>query len=341
MGGNALSMQSVRLTKSNYNQLAGEVVSALTALYPHNRVSVIKAYRDKADFGDLDVLVESTGYNPFDAAKALNATEVVRNGPVTSIGVVVRPELGAIDGNVFQVDLVSQEPDGFAYADAYFSFNDLGNLIGRTAHKMGVAHCHDGLFYYFRDGDHLFRKLCLTRNHDEALRFLGYDPAVFHAGFDDLQGIFDYVTGSTYFNREIFLLENRNYASRIRDRKRKTYTSFLAHCDAHPELPAYPYPADKSEWLPLIMAAFPGFRAEYDQAAADLAELRAVKVRFNGELVSGWTGLQGKELGAVMRHFREAFPDTKALNAYVLSADEADLKSRVLACQAEVFPCAN
>lgn len=336
MGGNALSMQSVRLTKSNYDCLASDVLAALKALYPNNRVSVIKAYREKADFGDLDVLVESTGYDPFVAAKALNATEVVRNGPVTSIGVVVRPELGAVDGNVFQVDLVSQDSAGFEYADAYFSFNDLGNLVGRTAHKMGVTHCHDGLYYYFRDGDHLFRKICLTRDHDTALRFLGYEPSVFHAGFDDLESIFKYVTGSAYFNRDIFLLENRNYASRIRDRKRKTYTSFLAWCEARPDLPAYAYPESKAEWLPSIMAFFPEFKTEYARAEADLAELRDVKRRFNGELVSAWTGLQGKELGAVMRHFREGFPESKALNAYVLTTSEAALKARVLACLAEV-----
>lgn len=339
MGGNALSMQSVRLTKSNYEQLAAEVTASLRTLYPNNRVSVIKAYREKADFGDLDVLVESTGYNPFDAAKALNATEVVRNGPVTSIGVVVRPEFGAVDGNVFQVDLVSQEPEGFAYADAYFSFNDLGNLIGRTAHKMGVAHCHDGLFYYYRDGDHLFRKICLTRDHNEALLFLGYNPAVFHAGFNDLEGIFQYVAGSTYFNREIFLLENRNYASRIRDRKRKTYTSFLAWCEARPALPAYPYPESKSEWLPVLMAYFQGFQQEYEAAAADLAVLRAVKCRFNGELVSAWTGLQGKELGAVMREMRESFPSGAQFNAFVMNHTEEQLKARVRAIHAEVFPC--
>ncbi len=100
--------------------------------------------------------------------------------------------------------------------------------------------------------------------------------------------------------RRIYLLENRNAKSRIRDKKRLAYMGFLKWCEAHPDLPAFSYPNDKSAWLPRIAEHFPHFQAEYDQAVADLAELRAVKAKFNGEWVSKLTGLQGKELGGLM-----------------------------------------
>jgi hypothetical protein len=106
MGGNALSHTSVRLTKKNYERVAHAVVTQLKALYPNNRVYAIESYRAKADFGDLDVLVESVGYDPQKAAEAIGGVEVVRNGPVTSVGLVVRPEVAVLDGNVFQVDLI-------------------------------------------------------------------------------------------------------------------------------------------------------------------------------------------------------------------------------------------
>ena len=60
--------------------------------------------------------------------------------------------------------------------------------------------------------------------------------------------------------RNIFLLENRNYQSRVRDRKRKTYTEFLQWCENHPGLPAYTYPEDKAQWLPRLFEWFAPFK---------------------------------------------------------------------------------
>ncbi|KVP98159.1 hypothetical protein WJ96_06190 [Burkholderia ubonensis] len=329
MGGNALSVTAVRLTKKNFERVSAQCIERLQACFPGHRVAVIPAYRAKADFGDCDILVTSAGYDPNKAAAALDAVEVVRNGPVTSVGVVVRDELPPVDGNVFQVDLIAIGEDAFDYALGYFSFNDLGNLIGRTAHRAGLSHKHDGLWFYVRDGDYKFREICLTRDYDVALRFLGYEPARFHAGFETLGEIFEYVSGSTFFNRDIFLLENRNAKSRIRDRKRRTYMEFLKWCEARPELPAYPYPDDKSAWLPRIAEHFPHFEAEYQQALKDMADQRAVKVRFNGEWVAKLTGLQGKDLGALMKNVKESFDSQEALHQFVLGSSEEQLAARV------------
>jgi hypothetical protein len=336
MGGNALSCASVRLTKKNYQRLADDCVATLQALYPTGRVTAIESYRAKADHGDLDLLLAVPGYDPFKAAEALSATEVVRNGPVTSIGVQVRAEAEPVTGNVFQVDLISIDEPSFDYARQYFAFNDLGNLIGRTAHSAGLAHKHDGLWYYVRDADYKFRELVLTRDYATALRFLGYAPERFKEGFETLQDIFEYVAGSAFFNRDIFLLENRNNQSRVRDRKRRTYMEFLKFCEARPELPAYQYPAEKSAWLPRIAEHFPHFQAEYDQALADLAELRAVKAKFNGEWVSQLTGLQGKELGGLMKRFKESFVSPEAQRAFVLTSDAAAIEARVRQVLADV-----
>lgn len=329
MGGNALSCTSVRLTKQNYDRMAAECLQKLRALYPQNRMHAIEAYRAKYDFGDLDILVESNGYDPHVAAEALGAHEVVRNGPTTSLGLPARSEVAYIDGNVFQVDLVSSGSDAYEYAKAYFSFNDLGNLVGRTAHRAGLAHRHDGLYYYVRDGDYKFREILLTQDYDVALKFLGYDPARFHAGFETLTDIFEYVTGSAYFHRDIFLLENRNYQSRVRDRKRKTYTDFLAWCEARPDLPAYQYPEKKAAWLPHIFEHFPQFKLDYEKALSDMANQAEVKQRFNGEYVGTLTGLKGKELGMLMKHVKESFATPEFLHQFVLNASDAELAERI------------
>jgi hypothetical protein len=333
MGGNALSVTAVRLTKSNFQQVERDCLARLRAALPESRIAAIPAYGSKADFGDLDILVSMTGYDIDRAAAALSAVEVVRNGPTTSMGIVVREHLGAVAGNVFQVDLIESTEEAFDFAYAYSSYNDLGNLIGRTAHRAGLVHRHDGLFYYLRNGTQKFAEICLTRDYDEALHFLGYEPARFHAGFDNLDEIFQYVAGSAYFNRDIFLLENRNAKSRIRDRKRHTYMSFLKWCEARPDLPAFQYPDDKAAWLPRIAEQFPRFDVEYKAAVREQDELNAARARFNGEWVASVTGLADKPLGILMKHVKDSFESPAAMRRFVLDSTTDQLAERVCTVQ--------
>lgn len=330
MGGNALSTPSMRLDKSRYVKIANNCVSSLRALYPNKRIEALGSYRAKDSFGDCDILVEGgDGYNPFDAAAALNVVEVVRNGPVTSMGVLVQPEVQTREGNLFQVDLILIEPQAFSFALGYFGASDTGNLVGRIAHSMGLSLRHDGLYFYHRDGDYKFRELLLTRDYGKALEFMGYDPAVFTSGFDELVDIYRFVASTPFFNRDIYLLENRNAKSRVRDKKRKVYMEFLQWCEALPEHKAFVYPEDKSAWLPRIASFFPHFQAQYDQSLADLAELRAVKAKFSGEWVSQLTGLQGKELGGLMKRFKESFDSAEAQREFILANTPAGIELRV------------
>lgn len=334
MGGNALpSVPTRRLAASEYHRLAAQVTAALTATFGA-RAQAIPAYRSKADFGDLDVVVEQEkvlvagdGYAALRAfaqreghARAFNI-----NGGVMSYDHRFSPD----DPEGFQVDLLVTPAAEMDAALAYFSYNDLGNLIGRTAHKMGFSYGHRGLVFPVREGDHLFTTLQVTADTDQALRFLGYDPARFRQGFEGLSDIFDYVTGSRYFNGDLFLLENRNHTSRTRDRKRKTYAAFLDHLQANPQLPNYVYPESKSAWLAPAFAAFPDFERAHRQALADLSAARAVRARFNGEKVGAWTGMSGPTLGAVMGKVKASFPTTAAFAHYLEHHDDDALEALV------------
>lgn len=341
MGGNALRANvTVRLTKKNADRLGADCVTKLQALYPGRRVAYMTSYRTKPDSGDADILVEADErYDPFEAAAALDAVEVVRNGPVTSIGVIVRPEVPHRDGNVFQVDLIKSSPEEFDYASNYFQWSDLGNFIGRVAHASFCAHKHNGLYFYFRDPespDHLFREIVLTRDYGQALAYLGYDVARYNAGFDTLEEIFEFAASSVFFHRDIYLLENRNAISRVRDKKRPAYMGFLRWCEAHSELTAFQFPADKSAWLPRMAEHFPHFQIEYDQAMADLAELKEVKAKYNGEWVAHLTGLQGKELGGLMKRFKESFETSDKMRAYILGHSSLDIEVKVKRFLAEM-----
>ncbi|MNR71918.1 hypothetical protein D3C71_25970 [compost metagenome] len=346
MGGNALKNTTTRrLNRPEFEATAKEVVRVLRECFPGTRVDTIPAYRAKADFGDLDVLMETEGLNAGGGGEQLQAlarerfyaTDKYKNGNVLSFDYRATREQTEPG---FQVDVIHMAATSYDFALGYFSYNDLGNLIGRTAHKAGFSFGHDGLWYVFRDGDYRFRDLLLTDQFDSALEFLGYDPRVHAQGFDTLESIFQYVAGSKYFNRDIFLLENRNNVSRTRDRKRKTYTEFLKWCDANPQLPAFSYPEDKTVWLPAAFERYPQFRTAHAQAVEDLAKSRALKERFNGGLVAGISGLEGKQLGELMRRLRESFSDSEAMYQFFLTASEDQVTEYVQNEQAKMAQAA-
>lgn len=328
MGGNALSKPSVRLARADYLEKERWAVTTLQAEAPRSLVEAIPAYASKETFGDLDILISTGELEPMVAAEALSAEEVVRNGPVTSLGVWT-------SGGLFQVDLIYIDKDSFGYAHNYFSYNDLGNLVGRVAHKMGLSHKHNGLYFPVRDGDYKFKEICLTKDYLLALEFLGFSPDVFQRGFNTLEDIFKYVVDSDFFSKEIYLLENRNYASRVRDRKRHTYHEFLKWMELNPRVD-YKYPQDKSTWMDYIFLYFPDFAQEYEGALRELAKIKEVKEKFNGTWVYSLTGAQGKELGALMARFKSSFPDHTDMVEYLLTQPQSEIAFRVRRTHAEL-----
>src|SRR3546814_19552039 len=110
MGGNALSVTSVRLNKEDYERVASECLGKLRSEFLGKRIEALGSYHAKASFGDCDILIESgPDYDPNQAAAALNPIEIVRNGHVTSVGDRVNPEVRSNEGNVFTCDLIKKE----------------------------------------------------------------------------------------------------------------------------------------------------------------------------------------------------------------------------------------
>lgn len=343
MGGHALKVESVRLPASRYRNVERLVIQTLQKRFPDRRVETVIAYVDKPDFGDLDILIEGgAGYDPAHAAEALQATEVVRNGDVTSIGV-------AVQEGVFQVDLIKVPAESFDFAVRYFGLNDFGNLVGRVAHKFGAKFGHLGLLYPIRDPDnnsHLIAEVAVTTDFDAALTLIGYDAARYEemraAGeFKTLDDIFRYVVSSPYTNREIYLLDNRNHTARTRDAKRATYNAFLAWLEVQPvcSVPTYQWgdagsaarQEQKASFLQAAFARIPEFKKAYDQAIADGARKKLVKRQYNGILAAEVTGLSGKPLGELMARVRNSFPDERAFEAFFIESSHEAVKAKFLA----------
>jgi len=295
MGGNVFPGYTGRMTRKEFLGIENEVMSMLQLSGHALLVYDIPAYKSKESFGDLDLLVvASDSFSRKSLQETFGCGDLIsNNGGVWSL--VYKD---------FQVDLITIDCGIARYARNYFSWNDRGNLVGRYAHKLGLKHGHDGLWFPVRSADHVLGEVLLTLNHYQAENFLGVDC---RASFDTLEDVFKNVSNSKYFNPDIFLLENRNHTARTRDRKRASYTVFLEWCEVYkkenPEREYFKYEG-KSSYIEMIFEEFPHARVEYDKLMEKkrLTELYAMK--FNGNLVREWTGKDGVVLGEFMKKLK-------------------------------------
>lgn len=302
MGGNALkNCETRRLQKAEYLVLVERVINDLkNELSEPNwdrRVKNIPYYTSKEDFGDADILIDSCML-PADwvdrMVKKWDSKETYSNGDCVSF---------EVDG--FQVDVIKSPSQEYEFAYNYFSYNDLGNLIGRMAKKLGLKYGHDGLWYVFRDGDQVVENILISYDPKRVYEILGLE---YRKDFDTLEDIFEFVSSSWYFNPDIYLFENLNHISRIRDRKRKTYNAFLQWCEQNKSQfdTTFKFNEDKNAYLPYLFEFFKqeGFRDKWMAAKCKMLLQRDNRDKYSGEDVIKITGLTGKELGAFMTLLR-------------------------------------
>lgn len=301
MGGNCIKNPYIRRYNTDeYFKLCDDVIRKIS--FGDNTwlsVEVIPSYRNKESFGDMDILYSTFTERPFTKNKIQemfpDTKEIVVNTNVTSF-----------EYKEFQIDLIHVSNDIVDYAVNYFSFSDLGNLIGRIAHRFGLKHGHKGLFLPLRDGDNKFAEILLTDDYSTALKFLDLDPVKFKQGFDDLEDIFQYVTSSKWFHPDSYDLAERSHMHRTRDKKRVTYQKFLEHIKNW-QGEVIPINRNKQEYLEQIFDFFPGTQQQFKEKMAEISMNRIYKEKFNGILVSKITDLREKELGEFMKSLRNLF----------------------------------
>lgn len=309
MGGNVFA-GNIRLDKDNYEELTEEVMEIFYKR-TSRRIALIPSYREKASFGDADFLVEKPKLTKQEISEWFGTDQVSVNGDVVSF-----------QYKDFQVDLIFARSEDVDISYHYFSWNDLGNLLGRIYKKMGFKFGHLGLSYIVQEGSWKYSEIVVSKNINHILAFACLDPLRFHRGFNTMEEIYWFVASSMYFNPDIYLLHNRGHAARTRDRKRLTYHNFLLWLPEQNNLPHYPWRsvderggyAQDAEFLKLAFGWFVGFHERYIHGMEQFRRAKEVKRKFNGDLVREWTGLTGPELGRFMQHLKKSLPDVADLS---------------------------
>lgn len=335
MGGNALKTNTRRMSKAEMEAATVQVVKALNSLGLN--AYTIPYYRDKSSFGDIDLIVERNKEDLGDGIRFRNddLIEMAETqfysrdcAPNTNI-LSFEYRKNSSDEEGFQVDLIMMPTPIVHTAVNYFSYNDLGNFLGRTAHKMGFKYGHEGLLYYVRDDEHLIDVLSVSKNQSDILTFLGYNPSKFYEGFDTLNEVFEYAVSTPFFNKSLFALENLNHKNRTRDRKRANYNAFLTFIETH-NVPEYIYPENKSEWLERAYSFFPNFRQDILDSQEKHQRNKEFKELFNGKLIMSYIPLKGKELGTFIGDFKQSL-SAEQFNQLISTKNPELIKNSIVA----------
>jgi hypothetical protein len=318
MGGNALApFGARRYDRQEYLLVRDKFFWAMHKHAPNVSYAEIPSYHNKPSFGDMDILTYKLNDMEYEQIRlACGNSKYVMNDGVMSI---LFEEI--------QVDVIPMEDENYNTALIYYSFNDLGNLMGKIYHKFGLKYGHRGLTMPMRDGDNQFEEVVVSKNIHDIFCFLGLDVDRFLKGFDELEDIFKFVMSSKYFSPEPFQYENLNHTNRIRDKKRTTYHAFLEYIKANPCKATYVFAEDKSKYLPMIFGAFPYVKDRYEESLVRLAHQQKVKAHFNGGLVKEWTGHVGLNLGKFMHQLKACYG---AFDTWVLDYSQDSLKELVM-----------
>ena len=305
MGGKALNKYGVHTDRKNteeFLRIGKEIQNSVESRYPVS-TAIVTCYHTKADHGDLDLLLKMDdgihiNWREY-IQEAFNPQAIHNNGGVYSF-----------DYQNFQVDFIPVKEHKWETAKVYYSYDPLGNIMGKTFHKFGLSYGWDGLFYKFRNFNGRNSQNILLSNDARAIfKFGGYDYDRYLQGFETLEDILRFAIDSKYFDTQIFQMDNLKSIDKKRNRKRGSYHIFLKYLEDNNIDIRYLFHKDKDIYLPLINIQFP--EAKLLEKLKELQRIDSENLilsqKFNGDIVMSWLpNLKGKELGAAMTKFKDA-----------------------------------
>ena len=334
MGGKALNKYGVVTERKNTEEFLriGKEIQAHIQFdfdFPVE-TEVVTCYHTKPDHGDLDLLikVDSNFHNEgIDLREYIQTAFAPRaihnNGGVYSF-----------DYENFQVDFIPVKESRWETAKVYYSYDPLGNIMGKTFHKFGLSYGWDGLFYKFRNfNGRLAQNILLSNDARKIFTFGGYDYDRYLEGFETLEDIILFAVNSKYFDNKIFQMDNLKSIDKKRNRKRGSYHVFLKYLKDNDINRVYPFNPNKDVYLPQIDQRFP--QAKLLEQLSELQRIdtqnKILSQKFNGDIVMTWLpDLKGKELGHAMSGFKESFDEEEDYREFVLNASFDAIRERFM-----------
>lgn len=334
MGGKALNRFGIFTERKNtkeFKRIGNEIQERIGLDFDFKlETQVVTCYHTKADHGDLDLLIKiddnfhnkKVDFKTY-IQEAFNPRAIHNNGGVHSF-----------DYQNFQIDFIPVRQSKWETAKTYYSYDPLGNIMGKTFHKFGLSYGWDGLFYKFRNfNGRNSQNILLSNDASKIFKFGGYNYERYLQGFETLEDILKFTINCKYFDAEIFQMENLKSIDKKRNRKRGSYHIFLKYLKDNGIDTRFPFNKDKTHYLPMIEEFFP--EANLMEKLSELQKIdsqnKILSQKFNGDIVMSWLPkLQGKELGHAITKFKESFDGDEDYREFILNANYAAIEEKFM-----------
>lgn len=330
MGGKALQQFGIVTERKNTEEFYAIAEELRNKLYDDLQLetAIVKFYHIKPDHGDLDLLIKidhkfhnkSVDFRSY-ITETFNPNGIHYGGGVYSF-----------DYNNFQIDFILVRESNWAVANTYFSYDPCGNIMGKTFHKFNLSYGWEGLYYKFRNfNGRNSQNILISKNPRKIFEFGGYDYDRFLKGFDALEEIFEFVSQTKYFDTKIFQFENLRHVDKKRNRKRKSYNTFLNYLNDNDIKANFDFSKQKDVYIPVINDFFP--EANFVEKLSHLKRQdeinRQLAEKFNGNIIMEWLpNLKGKELGDMISKFKKRFGSD--YNDFILKNNINKIKSEFI-----------
>jgi len=310
MGGKALTRYGVFTERKNTTEfkiLGDEIRARLATDHPMLETAIVTCYNAKPDHGDIDLLVKCPKECNIDwkkyVAETFSPQAIYCNGGVSSF-----------DYKNFQVDLIPINAKNWNTAICYFSYDPIGNIMGKTYHKFGLSYGWDGLYYRFRNfhGSNS-RNILISTDIGKIFEFGGYDYEMFLDGFETLEEIYKFAINSKFFDSQMFQIESLGSNDRKRNRKRNSYHLFLKYLEDNNINTKFIFDSNKDNYLDAINNYFPEARffEQLDALKKTDARNKMIASKFSGDdIMLFHPTLQGRELGNAITKFKNHLGDS-------------------------------
>lgn len=317
MGGKALKNTITRrYQKDEFEKLSKEIIPKIERSFG-TKASLVKSFHSKESFGDMDILLMSLIKDKDFLRKISNINQILKEdfgaNEIFSNGNCI-----SFDYKKLQIDLILTSFENWEIANVFYSYNDLGNLMGKIYHKFNLKYGFDGLKYIHRKNDQKLGTYIVSKNPRKIFDFICLDYDRFLKGFETIEDVFDYVIGSKFFNAESFKFENLNAINRRRNKRRPNYNAFIEYVKDVDK--KFEFNKDKDSYLPIIDAFFPeaNLLDKIQKSEEEFKRLQFLNSHFNGKLImKRHPELQGKELGAAIKGFKEKIEKERPFNNYL------------------------
>lgn len=328
MGGKALKIYGVnteRKTTAEFYKIGGEIQKQVAIDFNNEiETSIVTCYHTKDSHGDLDLLVKINDNLNIDFKKYINDT-------FKPNAISVNDGVYSFDYDNFQIDFNLIPEISWNTAKIYYSYDPIGNIMGKVYHKFGLSYGWNGLVYKFRNfNGRLSKNILISTNIRKIFEFAGYDYDRYQLGFETLEDIFKFAINNPYFDTKVFQFENLNRIDRKRNVRRSSYNQFLNYLNDNNINVRYNF-KDKNEYIGEIDKYF-----EESKLIENLNELKRIdemnKIishKFNGDMIMSWIGdLNGKELGYAIHKFKEKLGDD--FNSFILNNNYNTIRDKFL-----------